>query len=236
MHTIYIVVHVAFANIFLLNYLIAILSTVYEDMMEMGDFAYKCNKYKYIERYMIAFKDEWGYTELIVHAPPLNIPLVFLVPCVFKQDMMLRISSAYSLVNFWFENLVFMVSQLIHELILVPWIYIRVFYNVIKLAGLGGMHLLLGWSVGGLFYLLYGVGLDMYYYVKIMCDYKMDDDKQVKMEEEDMKQDKIVIFNEIISVLKSILFLFQQKQNQKLKRTGCMIEGLTGKMSLEDAL
>jgi hypothetical protein len=31
-------------------------------MLEMGDFAFKCNKYQYIERYMIAFKDEWGYT------------------------------------------------------------------------------------------------------------------------------------------------------------------------------
>ena len=45
------------SSVFLLNYLVAILSTVYEEMMEMGDFAFKCNKYKYIERYNIAFKD-----------------------------------------------------------------------------------------------------------------------------------------------------------------------------------
>ena len=53
--------HVFLANIFLLNYLIAILSTVYEEMLEKGDFAYKSNKYMYIERYLIPLQDEWGY-------------------------------------------------------------------------------------------------------------------------------------------------------------------------------
>ena len=37
--------HLILSNIFLLNYLIAILSTVYELMMETGDFAYKRHKY-----------------------------------------------------------------------------------------------------------------------------------------------------------------------------------------------
>jgi hypothetical protein len=44
-HTVFTVLHVFFANIFLLNYLVAILATVYENMMELGDFAFKCNKY-----------------------------------------------------------------------------------------------------------------------------------------------------------------------------------------------
>lgn len=44
-HTIFTVLHVFFANIFLLNYLVAILATTYEEQMEIGDFAFKCNKY-----------------------------------------------------------------------------------------------------------------------------------------------------------------------------------------------
>ena len=68
----------------MLNYLVAILATVYENQMELGEFAYKCNKYWYIERYMIAFQDEWGYTELIVHAPPFNVAQILLLPSVFK--------------------------------------------------------------------------------------------------------------------------------------------------------
>lgn len=44
-HSILLIVHLIASNIFLLNYLIAILATVYEIMMEIGDFSYKSNKY-----------------------------------------------------------------------------------------------------------------------------------------------------------------------------------------------
>ena len=50
-HAIIIIIHILISNIYLLNYLIAILSTVYEEMAELGDFAYKSSKYQYIERY-----------------------------------------------------------------------------------------------------------------------------------------------------------------------------------------
>jgi hypothetical protein len=45
--------HMLVSHVFLLNYLIAILATVYENMLEKGDFAYKSNKYMYIERFYI---------------------------------------------------------------------------------------------------------------------------------------------------------------------------------------
>jgi hypothetical protein len=64
----------------------------------------------------------------------------------------------------------------------VPFIYFRVFYNVVKLAGFGGIHLLIGWTFGGIFYLLYGVAIDLFYYMKILCDYKEDDDKKIRIE------------------------------------------------------
>ena len=50
-HAIVLILHILISNIFLLNYLIAILGSVYEDMAELGDFAYKSSKYQYIERY-----------------------------------------------------------------------------------------------------------------------------------------------------------------------------------------
>jgi len=54
-HTLLLWVHIYIANIFLLNYLVAILSTVYEEMLENGEFAFKVMKYQFIERYNIAF-------------------------------------------------------------------------------------------------------------------------------------------------------------------------------------
>ena len=44
-HIGFLIFHIFVANIFLLNYLIAILATVYEAMNEQGDFAYKSFKY-----------------------------------------------------------------------------------------------------------------------------------------------------------------------------------------------
>lgn len=53
-HTVFLFIHIYIANIFMLNYLVAILSTVYSEMMELNEFLFNCNKYLYIERYLIA--------------------------------------------------------------------------------------------------------------------------------------------------------------------------------------
>jgi len=53
----FLTIHVFLANTFVLNYLVAILTTVYEEMLEKGDFAYKSNKYMFIERFYIAMQD-----------------------------------------------------------------------------------------------------------------------------------------------------------------------------------
>ena len=54
LHNFVLILHIFISNIFLLNYLVAILSTVFAEMRELGDFAYKSNRYQYIERYQIA--------------------------------------------------------------------------------------------------------------------------------------------------------------------------------------
>ncbi len=49
--------HTFMGNVFLLNYLIAILSTTYETLSQSGIFMYKVNVYQYCERYITAFND-----------------------------------------------------------------------------------------------------------------------------------------------------------------------------------
>jgi hypothetical protein len=63
----------------MLNFMIAILSTTYGNMLEMGSFSYKCKLYEYCERYMLAFSDQ-NYGELVVHPPPLNMFSVGMLP------------------------------------------------------------------------------------------------------------------------------------------------------------
>lgn len=60
-YTFWLLIHLFMANILLLNFLIAILSSTYGDMLESGKFQYKRAKFTYCERYMIALKEPNGY-------------------------------------------------------------------------------------------------------------------------------------------------------------------------------
>ena len=98
---------------------------------------------------------------------------------------MLRAAKAFSMAIFWFESLVYILFHLIYELSLVPFIYIKQSVNILKLAGPKGLHLVLAWLFVGFWYLLSCAAEDMFYFCKILCDYKQDDDLQNKMIDED---------------------------------------------------
>lgn len=122
--------HVFISAIFLLNFLVAILSAVYEIMMEHGEFSYKSNKYEFIEKYSIAMLDTNGYSELVVHPPPINIFTIFIIPCVIKKSLMKKAAECYSKFMFWIENLGYISVFMLYEILLFPWIY---FKNVITI-------------------------------------------------------------------------------------------------------
>jgi len=90
---------------------------------------------------------------------------------------MLHASEIFSKFIFWTENVIYVLFMLAYELALAPFIYVRVIYNIMRLAGVLNMLILIPlWLVIGLFYLLYGVFKDMFYFFKILCDYKDEDD------------------------------------------------------------
>ena len=79
-----------FANVLLMNYIIAILSTTYQNQQESGIFEYKTNLYQYCERYIIAFKSEYG--EIVLHPPPISYLSLLLLPFAFNQKVLKRAS------------------------------------------------------------------------------------------------------------------------------------------------
>ena len=169
--------HVFLANIFLLNFLVAILSTVYEIMQEHGEFAFKCNKYEFIEKYSIAMLDPNGYSELVIHPPPINMFSFFILPCVVKPSLMKQAADAFSKFMFWFENLFYIFAFILNEVLLFPLIYIKVAINVVYLASwLRLIPLLLFWLAAGPFILLYSLSKDLFFYIKILCDYQDEED------------------------------------------------------------
>ena len=165
-------IHVFISNIFLLNYLVAILATVYDYMQDEGEFEYKSNKYEYIEKYSIPILDKHGYSEIILHPPPLNVFALCIVPCVIKKSLMRRGADCFSKFIFWVENSVYIFLQLSYELLLCPYVYLKVFLNIALFAGVWRLcPFWTLWLVSGPFILVFSVGKDLFFYIKILCDY-----------------------------------------------------------------
>lgn len=123
--------HVFISNVFLLNYLVALLSTVYEMMMDLGEFQYKSDRYQYIEKYSIPMIDMFNYKELVIHPPPLNFFGLFLIPFAFSKTAMKKTGMYYAKIMYWFENIPFLVVFLIYEIALAPIIFIKILSNIL---------------------------------------------------------------------------------------------------------
>ena len=170
--------HVFIANIFLMNYLIAILSAVYNIMIEEGEFSYKKKKYQFIEKYSIPLRDQFGYAELVIHPPPVNAFLFILLPFSIRKGSMKVMGECFSKLIFWVENFFYILGFFIYEISLVPLIYFRVLYNIIRVSGIVMLFpLVLIWFATGLFVLLFGVFKDTFYFVMILCNYQIKQDR-----------------------------------------------------------
>ena len=115
------------SHVFLLNYLIAILSSVYAIMSARGKFAFLSNKYQYVEKFRTVLNDRCGYQELVIHALPFNVlsfPLLFFI---FKKNQMVQAAFYFSFTVFWIENAFFMCWFFLYELMLMPLIYFKTF-------------------------------------------------------------------------------------------------------------
>lgn len=211
--------HVIMSNIFLFNYLVAILTTVYSEMQEKGEFDYKTNRYKYIEKYSIAFLDSHGYSELILHPPPLNVFSIFLIPMVIRKSLMKRAADVFAKFSYWLENIFYIGGFFLYEMILWPIIYFKMTFLIFSLSScLKVLPYFLMWLVCGFFFLFYATCMDIFYMIKILCDYQDEEDQFNENQEEDFKQDRIVIYNEVIDVMRSIVHIFKKKKDDAKKK------------------
>lgn len=176
--------HLILSNIFLLNYLIAILSTVYDLMREGGDYAYKANRYEYIDKYQQALESKYGYDELVVTPTPLNALTAILAVVVGKKNTMKRAAEIYSkYVMFWLiENSFFIFFFFLYELFLVPVIYIKMMYHIGKSQNFKSFIWIFPlWICFGYFILIAFCIGDTVQFVKSLCDSgDLDDDEREK--------------------------------------------------------
>jgi len=178
-YTLMIIFHIFVINILMLNFMIAILSTTYGDMLESGSFLYKCALYNYCERYMIAFlEDRLG--ELVVHSPPMNIFTLVMLPFTLIPDridedgnrysFMAQVANYFSIFIFWLENVLGIIFFMFFEISLMIFVYLITLFNIIySTPGLFTTAFnCIKWILFGIFYLIYLLLKDTYMLMWIM--------------------------------------------------------------------
>lgn len=156
-------------NILLLNFMVAILSSTYSEMLESGSFMYKCSLYEYCERFLIAFKNK-SHGELVVHSPPINAFVVVLIPFSPFKDLMEHMSELFSQFNFWMENLIFLAIFGLFEILLSPMVFIVSYFNIIYSTGgpFSTVYNLFKWTAFGPVYLTYILLKDLWNMIYIL--------------------------------------------------------------------
>ena len=110
--------------------------------------------------------------------------------------------------------------MLVYETLLVPLIYIRLIYNILRAESnvLNALVLVVAWLIIGPLYLLVNLLVDMYYYFKVLFDYHEGDTLGEDQNRADELQDKIVIYNEVIDTVRAIMNIFKYKMRTKVKK------------------
>ena len=132
LHTYLRMFHIVCSNIFLLNYLIAILSSAYEYMREVGEFDYKSNMYQFSEKYQSVLACKKGFGELCAIPAPFNIFNIFILPLTLVPDSFLGYAEIYSKLMFWLDNILLIILFFAYLWVLVPFIFFRVLYNFFR--------------------------------------------------------------------------------------------------------
>jgi len=115
-----------------------------------------------------------------VHPPPINYLIVLLLPSMFKKSNMRRSSEIFSKFIFWIENILYMTSMLLYLLTLVPIIYLKLIFNILRAEKLFYAILLtFAWILFGPFYLLFLVFVDLFNFLKILYDYKEEGEEDI---------------------------------------------------------
>ncbi len=96
--------------------MIACVKVSFKEETELSFFNYKCFLYTNVERYLIA------YGELVVHNAPFNLFDLFLIPFTPLSETMIKASNYLSLLNFLFENIVFLMIFIVFEISLWPFV------------------------------------------------------------------------------------------------------------------
>lgn len=162
-HMVLIIIHIFAGNIVLFNYLIAILSSTYGELLESGQFQFKVKLYRYCERYITAHQYE-AYRELVLYPAPicvLNFPVV--LGSLMGETISAKVNDSYSYFIFWIENVFFFTGFFVFELLLMIPVYFKNLYVMMAYSPgiFTAMFNAVKWAILGPFYELMLIMLDI---------------------------------------------------------------------------
>lgn len=79
---------------------------------------------------MIAYDDKI-YGEIVLHPPPLSYVSILMVPFLVHKKSMRLVSTCFAYSMFWAENLLFVFLFFIVEIIICPFAYMKIWWNII---------------------------------------------------------------------------------------------------------
>jgi len=209
-YSVLIIFYVFMANILLMNFLIAILTTTYEQMKEKGVFFYKVNLFQYCERFLPAFNNR-AYGEFTLHPPPLTylvFPFSFFMLSKRTVDCL---TTFFALFMHWIENILVLLVFLFYSVMLTPFTFLKTFYHFSKFTkGFFRIFMFALWAVIGFPMSMFLVLRDVGYMIGMMsfhqgCKYGIMDEK---VDTELPDEVKLYVINEIrcsvINIFKTI--------------------------------
>ena len=224
-HSILLVFVAFMSNILLLNFVIAILSTTYENMKESGIFKYRTNLFRYWDRYLISFGS--AYCELILQPAPVAYVWVLLLPFIWSEKLMLKFGKAFSYFMYWLENILFVVCFAWIELLFVFAMYVKAFYHIwyISSSMLPRVFWYLSWVFGGIFFCIFLIFHDCYTMLIIMSMHDGCQTNKLSTADAADEQAECRIFNEVRTAM---LDLYDQViMNEKKDTSSDANRGLT---------
>jgi len=148
------------SNVFVVTYLIAMLMTIYKEMLHEGEFAYKYYVNDYVSSIEWVMKDESGLYLMLINPPPLNLFTIFLVFFANKKRKLKKAAKFMSSLIFWVENVFLIFFFFLFQLfVLGPKVYLKMMSDIGKIQKKGGYwkNLALWISAGGFITLWFSI-------------------------------------------------------------------------------
>jgi len=100
------------------------------------------------------------------------------VPFAIDKYAMKTMASKFSKGIFWLENTLYFIALGVYEIILLPFIYIKVIYNIIRVASpIKKVPFITFWLIIGPFFLIYGLFNDLLNLLRILWDYHEEENR-----------------------------------------------------------